>query len=402
MLLRAGSVLAGLFVAVLLVEAALWLFQIEPARIRTKLLLIKADSKPMLTYGCYSSNPNGEFRALPDTSEGRWILINNMMKIRELPLEELSQTPWCVEYRNSQLGIRDRDYSVKPPPGVLRIPVFGDSFVLGEGVQIEKTLTRQTLQHLGPEKFELMNFGSSGWNTRQELQALETNIPQLHAKRAIVVFTANDVEITHELESRQEFINDLINIRDEHLEQHEAEAWYNGPSRLVRFVGSNLEMRRIGNETIQWYKDMYDERYNQANLLRFNSFLQRMGSRTDCQVAYVLYPLMEGLEGTYPLADVHAKVAQMAKAAGMPVLDLAPAFQGQKTSDLWVHDSDHHPNGKGHAIAAKALADWLKTLPGFLDLPPVPAAAPPVAPSADDSVPPAADDEEETLPPAGN
>ena len=392
----------GLVVALLLVEAAMWVLRIEPERIRTKRLLINADTKPMLSYACYSSNPHGELRELPDTSQGKWVLINNMMQIAEVPLDRLPETPWCVEYRMSQMGIRDREYDVTPPAGVVRIPVFGDSFVLGEGVPIEKTLTRQTLRVLGPTKFELMNMGSSGWNTHRELQSLEMAVPHFRAKRAIVVFTANDVEITPELESRQEYINDLINIRDEHLDKHEEQAWYNGPSKLVRFVGSSLEMRRIGNETIQWYKDMYDERYNQANLVRFTSFLHRMGSRTDCEVAFVLYPLMEGLEGGYPLAEVHAKVAQMAKTAGMPVLDLAPAFEGQSTRDLWVHESDHHPNGKGHAIAAKALAEWLRTLPGFLDPPPVAAPTPDATPSAEPAAPAAEPGAASAAPPARN
>src|SRR5690606_15105529 len=127
--------------------------------------------------------------------------------------------------------------------------------------------------------------------------------------------------------------------------------WYNGHSRLLRFIGGSLEMRRIGNETIQWYKDMYDERHNKFNLVNFSRYLKRMADRTDCEVVYVLYPLMEGLEGEYPLAEVHAKVAKMAEAAGLPVLDLAPAFAGQKTREMWVHESDHHPNGKAQAIA---------------------------------------------------
>lgn len=380
----------------------MWIFRVEPEQIRTKRLLINADTNPMVSYACYSSNPNGELRELPDTSQGKWVLLNNMMQIAEVPLDRLPETPWCVEYRMSQMGIRDREYEATPPAGVLRIPVFGDSFVLGEGVPMEKTLTRQTLQILGPTKFELMNMGSSGWNTHRELQALEGAVPHFHSKRAIVVFTANDVEITPELESQQGYINDLINIRDEHLDKHREQAWYNGPSRLVRFVGSTLEMRLIGNETIQWYKDMYDERYNQANLIRFAGYLSRMGSRTDCEVAFVLYPLMEGLEGEYPLADVHAKVAQMAQTAGMPVLDLAPAFRGQRTKDLWVHESDHHPNGKGHAIAAKALAEWLHTLPGFLDPPSMAATAPDAPSSAEPSPPPAETDAAEPAPPAGN
>jgi hypothetical protein len=57
----------------------------------------------------------------------------------------------------------------------------------------------------------------------------------------------------------------------------------------------------------------------------------------------------------------------MARDAGIPVLDLAPAFAGMDTESLRVHPTDHHPNGKAHAIAARAIADWvMEELPGFL------------------------------------
>ena len=51
----------------------------------------------------------------------------------------------------------------------------------------------------------------------------------------------------------------------------------------------------------------------------------------------------------------------------MPVLDLAPFFEGRKTSALQVHPADHHPNGKAHRIAAEAIVGWLRDeVPGFL------------------------------------
>ena len=46
--------------------------------------------------------------------------------------------------------------------------------------------------------------------------------------------------------------------------------------------------------------------------------------------------------------------------------DLAPVFAGRDTASLWVHSVDHHPNGKAHGLAAGAIAEWLRTIPGFL------------------------------------
>lgn len=363
------SVASGLILACLLLESAFWVFDLQPARALTKRLLVKNNHTLGPRYDCYPTNPNGEFQPLPDTAHGDWSLFVNAIPPSELPLARLRETPWCVEYSRSDLTLRDPDYTEFAPLDVLRMAMFGDSFVFGEGVPIEKSLTRQALDVLGPG-YELLNMGASGWNVGQELTALESWAPSVHAQRVIVVFTANDVEVTPQLRERQPYMHDLVNIRDGNLARHEAQAWYNVPSRLLRFVGSSLEMQRLRRDTIQWYKDMYDPLHNEDNLEAFADCLARMSARTDCQVVYVLYPLMEGLEGEYPLTEVHRKVGAMAQAAGLPVLDLTPAFAGQRTADLWVHDSDHHPNGKAHAIAAKAIVGWLRTLPGFLDLPP--------------------------------
>jgi hypothetical protein len=57
----------------------------------------------------------------------------------------------------------------------------------------------------------------------------------------------------------------------------------------------------------------------------------------------------------------------MARSAGLEVIDLAPAFAGRRTESLWVHPSDHHPNGSAHALAARALVEGLRgSANGFL------------------------------------
>jgi hypothetical protein len=83
-------------------------------------------------------------------------------------------------------------------------------------------------------------------------------------------------------------------------------------------------------------------------------------------VVLALYPLLEGFEEVYPLQAVHDSVAAMARSAGLDVIDLAPAFAGRSTRSLWVHPSDHHPNGSAHAIATRALLEGLHRIDGFL------------------------------------
>jgi hypothetical protein len=61
---------------------------------------------------------------------------------------------------------------------------------------------------------------------------------------------------------------------------------------------------------------------------------------------------------TVPTVDL--PLTDLAKAAGLPVLDLAPVFAGRETTSLQVH-----PNGRAHEIAAKTVAPWIIAEPSL-------------------------------------
>jgi hypothetical protein len=363
---RAGGLLLGLAAGLLLAELMVRLFGAGEVQLLSKRYLRNQSDPRRIDYHCYPSNPHGEFSPHPDLTQGRWRLIDYAK--RQYPPSAIGQTPWCVEYRLASSGMRDREHAHEVAPGTLRIAVVGDSFVFGEGVPQQLTLVDQLSRRLG-DRYELLNVGAPGANTQQEVANARLMVPAYHCSRMIVVFTANDVNLTPSLARRENHINDLINIRDLHLLAAQHDAWYMGRSRLVRWIGSRLFMRRLTQETIRWYRDCYDPRLNGQNLQQMANDLKALATFPGCRAVLVLYPLLEQLEGAYPLAAVHDRVRHMAAAAGLPLLDLAPVFRGQQTRSLWVHDCDHHPNGRAHARAAAAIEQWLRDVPGFLELP---------------------------------
>jgi len=363
-LFRVLSVLAGLLAAWLIAAVVLMFYQ--PPRLRSARVL-RDLTDVNAAYYCYSSNPNGELESVPDVAKGRWELIDLTFEANEIPIARMAETPWCMKIEFSQQGMRDRFYDPMPAAGVSRIALVGDSFAFGAGVPMERTLSRQMERRLG-DAYEVINASAIGVDTRAEAASLPLVTAALNSSRAIVVFIPNDISLTPELLARQDYVNDLINVRDRYLEKHEADAWYTGHSRLLRVIGSWLDMRRIGRDTLQWYRDSYQEEFNGENLERLAADFRSIAATPNCRVVLVIYPLMEGLEGRYPLRDVHETVARMARTAGLPTLDLAPVFEGHRTASLQVHPADRHPNGKAHAIAAEAIVSWLRTdVPGFLD-----------------------------------
>jgi lysophospholipase L1-like esterase len=363
-LFRTITAVAGMAVAWIVAELVLII--VNPQPLRTTRLLERKDP-PVAAYYCYSSNPNGEFGSLPDLSRGRWTYHDFSLEAVPLPLERLKETPYCVKVEQSSIGLRDREYDAAPAAGVTRIACIGDSFIYGQGVSVEGTVPRQMEGLLG-SAYEVVNAGRVAVDLHREAEFMQQIVPGLQCSRAIVVFIPNDVQLSAKLTLDQDYINDLINIRDRYVAKRAADAWYAGPSRVLRLVGSAIDARVVSRKTIQWYRDMYDPAINGPALNQLRADLQRIAATPNCRVAVVVYPLMVGLEKEYPLQETHNRVARMAREAGLPLLDLAPVFKGIKTESLQVHPTDHHPNGKAHAIAAKAIVDWLRTdVAGFLD-----------------------------------
>jgi len=359
---RLAAIGFGFVVALGLAEVTLRAFDVRPPTLRTKTWLTNG----VLHFHCYPSNPHGEFQPVPPVTPATWKLFSTMIPPARLPLDALASTPWCVEYRPSSLGLRDHEYAPRPDPQVVRIAGIGDSFAMGEGVPLMKSLFKQMQTLHGPGA-EFVNGAQVGISLAKEVEILKDLAPRLGCTRAIVVVIPNDVEQTDDLRRQQDYIDDLINIRDEYLATHEQRSWYSGSLRLVELVGSALERSRITRRTVRWYRDLYDERKNGANLARMGRDFEQIARVPGCRSVVVIYPLMQGLEDGYPLRDVHATIARLARAAGLATLDLEPVFRGCDTEAMQVHPCDHHPNGAAHAKAARAILDWLhETQPDFL------------------------------------
>jgi len=357
--------MVGLFVGCLVAEIGLRLFGQELFRLGSKTYLVSETER--VNYHCYPDNYSGDFVKVPDVSRGAWRLYDTSLPPKELPLAELTKTPWCVEYRMSSQKLRDRVYPPFPPPGVVRVLGVGDSFAMGVGVPVERSLFRQ-LNTLAGLDVEIVNAARSGSYLAHEYAQVEQLTVPLNCSRVLVIFIPNDITPSEAQAERESYINDLINLRESYLDSFLGKSSLSRHSRLLELVYRQWETRKIHNETIRWYLDCYDERRNPAGITMIKAIFSHFASLPTAKVALVMYPMIEGFKGDYPLAPIHRKVERFATEAGLPVLDLAPFFAGQNPSDLWVHPCDHHPNSRAHAIAAKAIHQWLSTeLPWFLD-----------------------------------
>ncbi|MCE9634927.1 MAG: hypothetical protein K8T90_04410 [Planctomycetes bacterium] len=358
---RVAAATAGVVLALVLLEVAFRVAGLG-ALPATKCHL-QRDGDLDADYHCYPSNPSGEFVPVPDVSQGVWHLQRLASPVETLDVARISETPWCVEYRRAGAGVRGPALSQFRPRDTVRIAGMGDSFALGEGVPYEKSLFVHLARLLGPG-VEVPNGAESGLDTRVEIRKLEWMARTYDCSRGLIVFTLNDVQVTPEQRRSLDGAYDLINLRTSQLGGG-ARPWWRRVSRVAEFLAGAAEVREITRTTIQCYLDTFDPAKNPDGLTELGAQFRMLARWRECRVGIVVYPMMIGSGAGYPLQACHDQVVRLARQEGLPVLDLAPTFDGEDRTALRVHEVDHHPNGRAHEIAARAIADWIRHEPSL-------------------------------------
>ena len=266
--------------------------------------------------------------------------------------------------RNSR-KLRDYEYPLAKPPGVFRIVVVGDSFTEGQGEDFEDIWPKRLERFLNDyrsadgRRYEVINLALSGTSTPRQLRlARELGLPY-RPDLIVVGYCLNDPE--DEGAHRALEINPRHIFRD-YGSRGPAGRWLTRHSALYRLVAGRLRNSRINAWTLRYYRDIYREDYpgwgkTRAALEGFRRLREEQG----VPVAVMLFPLFSwDFDDRYPLAFAHAAVRQAVASAGLPLLDLFPAYRGLEHHLLEaVPGVDPHPSDVAHRLAAEALLPWL-------------------------------------------
>lgn len=118
------------------------------------------------------------------------------------------QKYWCLDENDhpitesvNRYGWNDREWAVEKPAGTYRVAVIGDSYV--EALQVERakhfiTLAEKQLNASGGERFELMNFGRSGFTQSEEWIILQSDVARFSPDMVVLFFfPPNDIMDVH-------------------------------------------------------------------------------------------------------------------------------------------------------------------------------------------------------------
>lgn len=247
-------------------------------------------------------------------------------------------------------GFRGSDFSETKAEGTFRIIVLGDSFTFGEGVRLEDTFVaglQSILRDRVSSRIEVLNLGVSAWSTKDEIAYYENAARDFQPDLVLVAFVLNDAG------------PEVIDIWDKFRQSYEA-PFPLKYSYAASFLYTKLLQRDAGRQytnalvgSAMTAKDKWSETFG------YLARGKHIAATDGAGFAVVIFPFMYQLNDMYPFRPLHELVGEACRTNEIAYLDLFPAFKGQSYTDLWVHPSDQHPNEKGHAIAAKAIADFL-------------------------------------------
>ena len=250
----------------------------------------------------------------------------------------------------NSLGFRGRESHQKKRTGGLRLAFLGDSFTLGVGVRDEDTFPAQVESQFGRqfESCEALNFGGSGFDTVDEIALLENFVFKFSPDIVVVVFFLNDTGRlgTVDFFSKPQF---FLNARKY--------------SHFLNGIISLLERRIQTARMIRHYHEGFDPGYPgywrvQAALRRGKQLSEVCGFK----LVVALYPVLYGFPNDYPFREIHKVLAAFCKGESIPFVDLSPAFEHHRASELWVHPLDQHPNEAAHRLAAARFVAYLKEI----------------------------------------
>ncbi len=265
----------------------------------------------------------------------------------------------------NELGMRDNPLG-KKTPATRRILLIGDSFVYGQGVKLEhsisKTLERQ-LRHRSPGvRFEVLNGGIPGSSTFHQHHFLLRLAPQVQPSLVVLIFFIGD-----------DWFGNVPRPRPEQARQGFA-GWLSTKSVFFRYFRRFVLSSFKGSHTFDIHRIEADEAFR-GRLTMVQQFIEdmRAASREHdagflvvfnpryAQVydnawasASLVYQLDQELYSVY---EPNRSFSKRLSASGIWHVDLLDSFREEVKERALHFPVDRHWNIEGNEFVASALAE---------------------------------------------
>lgn len=256
-----------------------------------------------------------------------------------------------------------RDDHEHSPDDRTRVAIVGDSIVWSEEVSLHDSLPRAVERALGAQRYEVLNFGVSGYDTAQEALWYERAVRPTRPSVVVVVYCMNDAmlmsgpynrfatpeEAAHK-DAQDALWEQLAPRRAETLEGLAQRRAAGASLRMLADLRTWAEVRRY--ERSAEYTDEYLLSHAQPDRAeRVRASLTRMGAaiRADgARAVLVVSPVLRGWEN-YHWRAIHARVSHDGRDAGFEVRDPLDAWLShERAEQLRLPGDSLHYGARGN------------------------------------------------------
>jgi lysophospholipase L1-like esterase len=259
--------------------------------------------------------------------------------------------------RVNSLGFMDIERAFIKPSNTFRILLIGDSIAQGQGVPRQArfgNLVETGLQATYPARnHEVINLAITGYSTSQELVVLESIGMRFQPDLILWSYVLNDPAhpVFHDAngELGRYFYRPVWRGR-----HYVEKKWFKAREKTLKSTcGSEFHLLLHCAYRNQVVEEI--------------GLLGEISASTGVPVVFLIHPLLEQNSSfsSYPFQLLHDDLRQIASTAGLQVIDLVEAVQGESPESLSVSKSGGrydpwHPNQTGHRLFAEYL---LRKLP---------------------------------------
>ena len=257
---------------------------------------------------------------------------------------------YARHFHTNSLGLRDNvDYPKELTPGRRRVTFVGDSFTAGYGVKNVEDRFVNRIRRLHPE-WEVHAVAKPGLDTSTEVEIMH-NLTVSNGYRldlVVLIYQINDIG---------EVMPGWVAGYKEMMADKFRQGWLCRNSYFVNLFYQRWQLQQ--RSYIQKYFDEVEGAYagplweiEKIGLLAFTNMTRIRGGR----LLVVTFPYMD-VAPRFKAA--HDQLNRYWEEHGIPHLDLLPIFSNIPPAKLVVNAHDAHPNEYAHALAAKAIDEFL-------------------------------------------
>ncbi len=269
----------------------------------------------------------------------------------QMVMTSISSAWIARHYHLNAAGLRDDfEYPSALTPGRRRVSFVGDSFTAGYGVKNVEDRFVNRIRRWHPE-WEVHAIAKLGLDTSTEVEIMH-NLTVSNAYRldvVVLVYQINDIG---------ELMPGWVEGYKQMLASSFRQTWLFKNSYFVNLYFQRWQLRQ--SAYVRKYFDEVEAAYQgplwekeKLGLTAFINLTRMRGGR----LLVVTFPYMDtGLR----FKPAHERLDQFWKQRGIPHLDLLSTFSNLPPSKLVVNSDDSHPNEYAHALAARAIDEFLR------------------------------------------